>query len=146
MQANRSKGLAMIAASSPSRESSLDELRAIIRDGVLGRRHHGLKRAQEMVARIIKTTVRRVRAWWAGEVTSVTDWEAASIRAAKPALYLQELEDLDARRASLAARIEALKEKQNEPSREVVVVVGEALDGAGRVCVREGGSLPAEGV
>ncbi len=87
------------------------DLREVVRECVRMHLPEGTKRAQDYAARMLGLSPRRVRAWWQGEVRTVTVEEAGRIHAARARLYEQELALLDAKRDLVRARIAAIREE-----------------------------------
>lgn len=109
----RAKGAAICAASVAMSATAADltiaELRGIVARAVEPHRDRGLKHAWHMAARQLGITARRVRAYLAGEVRSVTAWEAAQIRAREAEILAQEEARMAARLAAVRARLAAIR-------------------------------------
>ncbi|MFH5927601.1 hypothetical protein [Roseomonas xinghualingensis] len=86
--------------------SSRDMLREMV---ISDRQQIGLEHALERVARACVVSVRRARAIWHGEPKRLWADEEKRIAAAYEARMQQEMQELEARRALVRARLEALK-------------------------------------
>lgn len=111
----------------------------MIREMILSHRDSGLDRAYAAVARFCGLTPRRVRGYWHNEITDPRLSEGLKIRTGYEAWLERETRILDARRALLAARLDAMR-TAHEPShddvrhlaREALVGDCQPVDGSGR--------------
>lgn len=81
----------------------------MIREMVQAHRPSGLDRAYAAVARLCGISPRRVRGYWHGEATDPRQSESCRIRDGYAAWITAETRRLDARRALLEARLDALR-------------------------------------
>lgn len=114
----------------------------MIREMVLSHRDSGLDRAYAAVARFCGLTPRRVRGYWHNEITDPRTSEGRKILNGYEAWLGQETRRLDARRALLVARLDALRNTHEATHAEVRHLAREALDGCGELLDGSGHARP----
>lgn len=101
----------------------------MIREMVLAFRASGLDRAYDAVARMCGITPRRVRGYWHQEIADPRVSESQRIRDGYADWIAQETRRLDARRALLAARLDALRNTHEEVHGSICSLEGASVDG-----------------